>query len=96
MRSSTINLNIHSLHAIASLNMRDYDVPLQDSFLLTDWVTGADRWFEPEREMVFYRSLEDLHGRIDEFLSHPPEKRTDCGSRETTCPGGSHLRPAPG
>jgi len=74
MRSSLINLNIHSLHAVASLNMRDYDVPLQDSFLLTDWVLGADRWFEPERELVFYRSLEDLHARIDEFLSHPEQR----------------------
>ena len=54
--------------------MRDYDVPLQDGFLLTDWVIGADRWFEPEREMMFYRSMEDLHTRIDEFLAHP-EKR---------------------
>ena len=74
MRSSTINLNIHSIHALASLNMRDYDVPLQDSFLLTDWVIGADRWFVPETELVFYRSLEKLEARVEEFLARP-EKR---------------------
>ncbi len=74
MRSSTINLNIHSIHALASLNMRDYDVPLQDSFLLTDWVTDADRWFEPTTEMVFYHSLEDLRAKVEEFLAYP-EKR---------------------
>lgn len=72
--SSTINVNIHSLHALASLNQRDFNCPLVGGFLLTDWVPGAEQFFEPDREMVFYRNLDDLETKIRFFLENPEER----------------------
>lgn len=73
--SSSVNLNIHSLQAQASLNQRDFNCPLLGGFLLTDWVEGADRFFEPGREMAFYRSADELPGLIGHYLNHPAERR---------------------
>lgn len=69
--SSQINLNIHSLHALNSLNQRDFNCPLVGGFLLTDWVDGADAFFEPDREMAFYYSLDDLEEKIRFYLDRP-------------------------
>lgn len=66
--SSTINLNIHSLQALTSLNQRDFNCPLVGGFLITDWVDGAERFFEPETEMVFYHSLDELVAKIGFYL----------------------------
>lgn len=73
--SSTINLNIHSLQALSSLNQRDFNCPLVGGFLLTDWVEGADRFFVPDREMVFYDGLDDLAGKIAYYLENEDERR---------------------
>jgi spore maturation protein CgeB len=64
-------LNIHSLHALNSLNQRDFNCPLLGGFLLTDWVDGADAFFEPDREMAFYYDLDDLEEKIRFYLDHP-------------------------
>ena len=85
IRSCQINLNIHSLQAITSLNMRDYDVPLQGGFLLTDWVEGADLSFIPDREMVFYRGAQDLLEKAAHYLEHA-EQRMEIAQRGT-CAG---------
>jgi len=74
-RSSTINLNIRSLQSLRSLNMRDYDVPLQGGFLLSEWVDGADAFFLPDREMVFWRGIDDLKKKIEFYLEHPEERK---------------------
>ncbi len=68
--SSTINLNIHSLQAQSSLNQRDFNCPLVGGFLLTDWVDGADHFFTPDEELVFYRRLSELPQKIEYFLNH--------------------------
>lgn len=73
--SSQINLNIHSLHALASLNQRDFNCPLMGGFLLTDWVQGADRFFEPDREMVFYHNLDDLESKVRFYLEYPDARK---------------------
>ncbi|MBI1388125.1 MAG: glycosyltransferase [bacterium] len=72
--SSAINLNIHSLQALTSLNQRDFNCPLVGGFLLTDWVDGADHFFRPGQEMVFYQNLDDLENKIRHYLEHPDER----------------------
>lgn len=74
--SSTVNLNIHSLQALTSLNQRDYNCPLVGGFLLTDWVADADQFFVPDHEMVFYDSVEDLKTKLEFFLTHDDERNT--------------------
>lgn len=78
--SSTINLNIHSVQALSSLNQRDFNCPLMGGFLLTDWVEGAEEFFHPEREMVFYFNKRDLQEKISFYLTHE-EERNDIVAR---------------
>ncbi len=73
-RSSTINLNVRSLQSLRSLNMRDYDVPLQGGFLLSEWVDGADSSFEPDKEMAFWQGIDDLKKKIEWYLDRPEER----------------------
>lgn len=72
--SSEINLNIHSLQALTSLNQRDFNCPLVGGFLLTDWVEGADEFFLPDEEMVFYHNAEELKRKIEYYLDHESER----------------------
>ncbi|MBZ0256125.1 glycosyltransferase, partial [bacterium] len=73
--SSKINLNIHSLQALTSLNQRDYNCPLVGGFILTDWIIGADDFFDPNTEMAFYHNLDELEAKISHFLNHEEERR---------------------
>lgn len=72
--SSTINLNIHSLQALTSLNQRDYNCPLVGGFLITDWVANADQFFVPDQEMIFYNNVDDLKTKIEYYLIHKDER----------------------
>lgn len=72
--SSSINLNIHSLQALTSLNQRDFNCPLVGGFLLTDWVENADQFFKPNIEMVFYNTIDELKQKIKYYLHHPDER----------------------
>ncbi|MDP8245272.1 MAG: glycosyltransferase [Candidatus Hinthialibacter antarcticus] len=73
--SSKINLNIHSLQALTSLNQRDYNCPLVGGFILTDWIDGGDSFFEPDIEMAFYHDLNELQSKISHFLNHDEERQ---------------------
>lgn len=72
--SSAVNLNIHSLQALSSLNQRDFNCPLMGGFLLTDWVEGAGQFFEPDAEMAFYHGPDDLEAKIRYYLERPGER----------------------
>ncbi|MFH1739583.1 MAG: glycosyltransferase, partial [bacterium] len=74
-KSSDINLNINSLQDVHSPNMRIYDVPLLDGFLLSDWFPGADNFLVPDREMVFWRTIDELRRKIEYYLDHPDERQ---------------------
>jgi len=73
--SSQINLNIHSLQALTSLNQRDFNCPVSGGFLLTDWVEDADDFFKPNEEMVFYNGRDDLRNKIEYYLEHSDERQ---------------------
>ena len=73
--SSKINLNIHSLQALTSLNQRDYNCPLVGGFVLTDWVESGETFFEPDVEMAFYHNLDELEQKIERYLSNEDSRR---------------------
>lgn len=73
--SSAVNLNIHSLQALSSMNQRDFNCPLVGGFLLTDWVEQADQYFKPDHEMIFYHSIEDVTQKIEHYLNHDDERQ---------------------
>ncbi|MBD3266241.1 glycosyltransferase [bacterium] len=72
--SSHINLNIHSLQAQNSLNQRDFNCPVLGGFLLSDWVEGADEFFQPGEELIFYHGIDDLVEKVEYYLNHREER----------------------
>ncbi len=72
--SSKINLNIHSIQCLGSLNQRDFNAPVCGGFLLSDWVPAAGKYFVPGKEAVFYSGEINLLRKIDYYLEHEEEK----------------------
>ncbi|HPA46346.1 MAG TPA: glycosyltransferase [bacterium] len=72
--SARININIHSVQCHGSLNQRDFNGPVAGGFLLSDWVPGAGRYFQPEKEAVYYSGIEDLRAKVRYYLDRPAKR----------------------
>jgi glycosyltransferase involved in cell wall biosynthesis len=72
-----IGLNMHfSASPMETGNMRMYEVPAHGVMLLCD-KAGLDahsQIFEPDKEAVFYDSMEDAIQKIEYYLSHDAER----------------------
>ena len=79
-RNSRINVNMHHLQSTTSLNLRVFDVPAAGGFLLTDYMPGLEEMFEIDREIVVYRSRQELKDKVDYYLSNP-KKREEIARR---------------
>jgi len=73
-RNSKINVNIHHLQSSTSLNLRVFDVPAAGGFLITDYMPGLENLFEIDREVVVYRTPEELREKVRHYLIHPDER----------------------
>ena len=69
--SCAVNINLHSVQCRGSLNQRDYNAPIAGGFLVSDWVPGAGRHFEPGREAVYVSSAADMRMAVQYYLEHP-------------------------
>ena len=74
-RNSQINVNIHHVQSSTSLNQRMFDVPASGGFLITEYLPGLEELFEPEREVVFYRTPEELREKVQHYLERPDQCR---------------------
>jgi len=74
-RNSAINVNVHHLQSSTSLNLRLFDVPAAGGFLITDYMEGLEELFEIGREVVVYRTLEELREKVLYYLDHPDERQ---------------------
>ncbi len=72
--SSTININLHSVQCRGSLNQRDYNAPVAGGFLVSDWVPGAGRFFDPVSEAVTISDAGDLKRTVEYYLQHEDER----------------------
>lgn len=72
--SAKINLNIHSVQCMGSLNQRDFNAPVAGGFLLSDWVPAAADYFEPGSEAVYWNSVDDMRNKINYYLQRPDER----------------------
>lgn len=74
---SQIGLNMHwSQRPSETGNMRMYEVPLHGVMLLCDKAARDfhAQIFEPDREAVFYDSLEDAIDKARHYIAHPEER----------------------
>ena len=68
---SIINLNIHMWHGIGSaMNLRLFEVPACQAFLLTDWVDEIDEHFTPGVNIEVWRDTDELNDKIRFYIAH--------------------------
>lgn len=72
--ASKINLNITKPQLKTTVNQRVFDVSACGGFLLSDFRIDLGRLFELDKEIVFYKDLEDLREKILYFLSNQKER----------------------
>ncbi len=74
--SADIVLNCHSPQLPNALNPRDFNVLRAGGCLVSDWVTEMESGvLEPGRDLVCYRSTEELVSEVERLLSHEDERK---------------------
>ena len=71
--TSLINLDIGRVYQEEIVTMRVFDVLASQRLILSPHTPALVELFEPDREIVTYRSLEELNAKIRYYLEHPSE-----------------------
>ncbi len=72
---SKINFNSTSQQMKNAVNQRIFDVPATNSFVITDWRSQMDNLLESGKEIISYKSTEEIPDLIDFYL-HNERART--------------------
>ena len=86
LRDSRVVLNTHiDISTTSASNMRLFEVTGVRSCLLTDWKENITDLFEPDSEVVTYRSAEECVEKVSYLLNHERERRAiaEAGQRRT-------------
>jgi spore maturation protein CgeB len=70
--SSNINLNLTPWPK--SCHHRIFQIAASGGFVMTDWREDAVNLFEPDHEVVYFKSLSELPDLIDRFKNMPEER----------------------
>jgi spore maturation protein CgeB len=73
--SSKINLNLTLRSIETGLPLRIFDIMSVGGFVMTDYREDAAGLFEEDREIVMFRSPEELLDKADYYLSHERERQ---------------------
>ena len=75
LSDSKISFNIHGdLAKNQAGNMRMYEVTGVGTCLLTDWKEVINDYFEPDYEIVTYKSKEEALKKVNYLLNNPKER----------------------
>jgi hypothetical protein len=85
LQGSRITLNHHGSIPPYANNMRLYEATGVGTLLITDWKENLPDMFEPECEVVTYRTPEECVEKIRFFLGHEDERKAiaEAGQRRT-------------
>jgi spore maturation protein CgeB len=73
--NSAVNINATSFQMTTAVNQRVFDVPAAGGFLLTDNQEDVAQHFELSREVMVYRSPEELADLAGYYLKHERERK---------------------
>jgi len=73
-RRSQINLNATSIQMASAANQRVFDCPAAGGFLLTDAQSSLAELFDPDREIVCYRSFDEAASLMREYRTQPARR----------------------
>ena len=75
LRNSRLTWNFHiDLSPISANNLRLYEATGIGTCLVTDWKQNLSQLFEPDREVVTYRSVEECAEKVRWLLEHTSER----------------------
>lgn len=76
LRRSRITLNYHiGISANYANNMRLYEATGMGAMLVTDWKQNLPDLFEPGRDIIAYRSVEDCARQVRHYLDHDDQRQ---------------------
>lgn len=75
-----IVLNITMEQGPSSMNSRVLEALATSSFLLTDYVKDTEKYFESDKDFVFYYDLDDLTEKLNKYLDNPALRQQIAGS----------------
>jgi spore maturation protein CgeB len=73
--AAKIVLNTMHFAEIEGVNCRLFEAAGCGAFQIAEWKPGLAEFFEPEREVVTFRSREELRDKVDYYLAHPEERQ---------------------
>ncbi len=75
--NSKVTLNTHiNISPYSASNMRMFEATGVGTCLLTDWKENLAQIFQPDQEVVTYRSTEECIEKLHWLLEHPEERKT--------------------
>src|SRR5208283_3083358 len=68
---------INTVHycEIEGVNCTLFEAAGCDAFQIADWKPSLPELFEPEREVVTFRTRQELKAKVDYYLAHPAERQ---------------------
>lgn len=76
LRQSKVVLNTHiDISSSHASNMRIYEATGVGSCLLTDWKSNLSELFEPDKEILTYRSIDECVEKLNYIVKHEEERR---------------------
>jgi spore maturation protein CgeB len=61
---------------ILQVRLRDFEAPMSGAFYLVEAMDELAEFFEPDKEVVFYRDRHELVDKVRYYLAHPAERET--------------------
>ncbi len=75
LRNSKLTLNCHiDISPHSASNMRLFEATGTGTCLVTDWKENIQELFEPDREVVTYKTAEECAEKVKWLLEHPQER----------------------
>ncbi len=74
-RTSKINLNFSRSGGTPQIKARMFEVCLAGGFLLTEYAPGIEKYFEIDKEIVCFKSVEEMIKKIIYYLNHDDERQ---------------------
>ncbi|MEM2956641.1 MAG: glycosyltransferase [Candidatus Pacearchaeota archaeon] len=71
---SKINLNVHSAHSYRGANLRTFEIPATNSFMLSDYIEEIKNLFRIGKEVICYHNVSELKELIDYYLNKENEE----------------------
>jgi spore maturation protein CgeB len=73
--AAKILLNTMFYAEIEGVNCTLFEAAGCGAFQIADWKPSLPELFEPEREIVTFRTRQELKDKVDYYLAHPEERR---------------------